>query len=212
MRRNDQLKCCPRRMLRRSSTHRTLAQLTLQRTPVHRQCARGCRDITLVLVQYVADVFPRCPMYRHRLLTHEHAIVAAITMERRDHLIGARGLGQILSCAELDSLDRRSYARIAGQDHDAHVWIEREKRREKLQPRTIWQLESDYRIPRRIVIDELRRLLGGMRDLHPKPARSERPREDFAQGDVVVNEQQAWSNLGIAMRRDHHRDLFSFLD
>src|SRR6202011_1119258 len=104
------------------------------------------------------------------------------------------------------------YVGIAGQDHDAHVWIEREERRDKLQPRSIRQLERDYRILWRIVIDEPRRLLSGMRDSHLKPARSERPREDFAQGDVFVNEQQAWSNIGIPKRRSRHRVSLNFVD
>jgi hypothetical protein len=48
---------------------------------------------------------------------------------------------------------------------------------------------------RRIVIDDARRLLGGARELHPKPARGETPRKVFAQRDVVVDEQQARSSI-----------------
>src|SRR6202171_1448555 len=122
-----------RRPTRRSGSvaRWTLAQLALQRAPVHRKRPRACRNIAVILAQHLADVFPFCSMYRHRLFANGDAVVAAIALKRRDYLVGAGGLGQIVSRAKLDRLDRRSYARIAGQDHDAHVKVEREERREK---------------------------------------------------------------------------------
>src|SRR5450755_2021470 len=63
---------------------------------------------------------------------------------------------------------------------------------------------------RRIVIDELQCFLDGRRDSHLKPVRSDRLRQDFAQGNVVVDKQQLWSNIGIPTRRSRHRVSLSF--
>jgi hypothetical protein len=38
-----------------------------------------------------------------------------------------------------------------------------------------------------------------MSDSHPKPVRSERPREYFAHDGIAVDEEQAWSTVGIPM-------------
>jgi hypothetical protein len=63
---------------------------------------------------------------------------------------------------------------------------------------------------RRIVIDDARRLLGGARELHPKPARGETPRKVFAQRDVVVDEQQARSSIEFSWTLVRHGNTPNF--
>src|SRR6266542_805169 len=183
---------------------RALAQLALQRTAMHRQRPRRGRDIAVVIAHHVADVFPLRPTHRHRLRSNWDAIVAAIAVERRDYLVHARRLRHIVGRAELDGLDRGSDAGIGGQDYNSRPWVEREKLRNKLQPRIIGQIESDHGMLRRIVIDETYRLLSGVGELNVKPARGERLRQVFAQRDVVVDEQQARSAVEFSWALVRH--------
>ena len=170
---------------------RMLRELALESTAVHRERTGGLRHVASVLLQYPIDVLPLEAVDGHGFRTRRHFLVAGFSLEGIDEVVGVRGFGQVVRGAELDRLDRRGNAAVAGQNHDASMRVETDQGRHKLETGPIGQPQVHHGVLRRVFVSRPCCLLSGKSDPYIESTLLEGPGERVAQHAVVVDQQQA---------------------
>ncbi|MNP45767.1 hypothetical protein D3C76_1397150 [compost metagenome] len=110
--------------------------------------------------------------------------------QRGEHVVGVRRLAQVVGGAALDGFHRGGDARIAGEDHHAHLGVQFQQLGQQHQAGFAFHLQVEHRVVGQVFPGQRQALLGGTGDRDPQAAAAHGARHDAGEGGVVVHQQQ----------------------
>src|SRR4051794_14222055 len=186
--------------IRSSSLHRPFLELPRQRPPVHSESSCRFRDVEVGLDQGLVDAFPFQRLDRGRPGVERDLGIACGLVEGGLDVVGVRGLGEIMACAELDGLDGGGDAGKARQHHDQHLRIVRVQELHAGQSRGAAELEVDDGIAERSLLQNFPHVVdrGGEHDL--VVAALERTLQGAGKAGIVLNDDERTVRLQSCLR------------
>ena len=193
------------RITGKSPRHRPLAELSLQRAPVHAEQTRGGGNIAVGFGQGLLDVLPLDPRQR-RHHGGLRGFFRALTRHGTKDRVHRGRLGQIVVRAALDRLHGGRDTGVAGDQHDAHGGARRAQRRDQVERAAValGELEVEQGKVRAMLARELQGFVRARRSERLDATTLQRTRQG-TQVDRVVVEQQAACHPPIPSRGTRNR-------
>src|SRR5579863_3529450 len=177
------------------SARRALGENALQSAPVHRELARGFRDIAIAGLVDALNMLPADAIGGHRMLGALRTIAAG-RHQRGENLVGVDRLGEIVESAELDRRDGGCDRAVARQYDGARVRPRRLEFAHDVEAAAVAKAKVDDRKGRRVIGDRRETFADAARKNRRKPPALHRSRQPRGERLIVIDDQQGFIRRG----------------